>query len=443
MHHTSRFLAAFATSFVLLLWVASGASAETLGQALAAAWNNNPSMGAARLNASAARTDVDTAQAGWYPKLSLRGQLAHTHTDGTIAMFGAPSDFDANLDQASIALRLQQPIYEGGRLSAHIAASKNAAQAGQARTGARGAQVLLNAVTAYVDVVAAQQLMHIQNDNVDVIKRQLQAAQTALRHGEGTNTDVAQASSRLQAALAQRIRTQSELAQAKARYRQVIGHAPSALVMPTAVADLPPTLDRAKALAAHNDAVRAARYSARSASKRADVADAAVMPKVDLFAQVSRANEPQFGFEEMNDATIGLTVSIPIWNGGALRSKATAAQQRARAAMLKADAARDQARQQVISAWHEYAAAGAALGAEQARLDAAHTAATGVAAQHKYGERTLIDVLDAQQEVRNARAAVTQARRDRIVASYRLQAVTGQLSLAALVQAAAGAGASQ
>src|SRR5699024_2035906 len=142
------------------------------------------------------------------------------------------------------------------------------------------------------------------------------------------------------------------------------------LSMPTAIPDLPDSLDTARAMAVRNYQVRAARYSARSASKRADVANAATMPKVDLFAEVSRANEPQFGFEEMNDATVGLTVSIPIWNGGTLRSQAAAAHQRARAAMLKATAARDHARQRVVSAWHDYAAAGAALDADKARLAA-------------------------------------------------------------------------
>src|SRR5699024_1802995 len=234
-------------------------------------WHNNPNMGAARVQAGAARTDVETAQRGWYPQVSVEGQLAYAHTDGSMALGGAPGDFSANLDQASIALRVQQPLYEGGRLDADIAASQSAAQAGQARAGARGAQVLRHAVKAYVDVVAAQQLMQIQNDNVDVIKRQLQAARVALQHGEGTNTDVAQADSRLQAARAQRIRTQSQLAQAKAYYRMVVGREPGDLSMPSALPDLPDSLAAARAMAVQNYKVRAARYDARSADQRAEV----------------------------------------------------------------------------------------------------------------------------------------------------------------------------
>src|SRR5699024_339249 len=200
------------------------ARAETFDQALVAAWNSNPNMLAARANQHAAHSDLDTAQQGWYPQVGLEARLARNHTTGRISMFATPQDISADLNQASIALRVDQPLYQGGRLNARIAASTDTLAASQAQTHIRTASVLLNATKAYLNTIAAHKMLQIQDDNVAVIKHQLGAARDALQHGEGTQTDVAQAQSRLQAALAQRIRAQSQLAQMQALYRTVIGH---------------------------------------------------------------------------------------------------------------------------------------------------------------------------------------------------------------------------
>src|SRR5699024_5958439 len=154
-----------------------------------------------------------------------------------------------------------------------------------------------------LNTIAAHKMLQIQDDNVAVIKHQLNAARDALEHGEGTQTDVAQAQSRLQAARAQRIRAQSQLAQMQALYRTVIGHAPHDLAMPTVLRALPATLQQAKTLAKQNYRVRAATYNARAAGHNADVADAARMPKLSLFAEVQRAHQPQYGFDRLNGET--------------------------------------------------------------------------------------------------------------------------------------------
>ncbi len=424
-----------------LLAAGATARAETLDQALADAWRNNPRMQAARASESAAQSDLSAAKGGWYPKLGLEAQLARDHTTGTITFFTPPDSFNADLNQASLALRLDQPIYEGGRLSSQVSASKNAALSSRAQTGARGAQVLLNAVKAYLDVIAVQKLLQVQQDNVHVIEQQRKAAEDALNHGEGTKTDVAQAEARLNAAIAQRIRVQAKLAQVSAMYRTVIGHPPGTLAIPGQPPRLPATLAQAKALAGQNYRVRAARFNAQAASAQAEVAGAATMPRLGLFAEVRREREPQYGFDELNDEEVGLSLSFPIWRGGTLRAKTAAARERANAAALQVQATEDQARGRVVAAWHDYAAAGAAFNADRSRLTAARTAAGGVAAEHRHGERTLLDVLNAEQEVRNARAALIQARRDRIVAAYTLLAATGQLSAAKLGLAVADKGA--
>lgn len=416
----------------LLVGPAWSAQAETLHQALDYVSGHNARIAAARANHSAARHMVQAAQGGWYPHLGLTGKLARSHTSGTITFVRPKVDFSADLNQTAVALRLEQPIWKGGRLSARVSAAQRAALASRAHAHARTSQVLLRAVKAYLNVVAAQKLLAVQKDNVAVIRHQKQAARAALAHGEGTKTDVAQANSRLQAAIAQRIRAASQLAQARAVYRAVIGHAPGDLGLPATLPELPATLSRAKRLARHNYGVTASRFQARSAAARAQVADSATLPSVELFAEVRRENEPQFGFDELNDTVVGLSLSVPIWRGGSLRAKTAAARDRARAARLEVRARRDRALSRVVNAWHEYIATRAALRAIKARRAAARVAYAGVRAEHRHGERTLLDVLNAEQEVRDAESAFIQARRDRIVAAYALLAVTGQLNPATL-----------
>jgi outer membrane protein len=416
----------------LLLFVAVGARAETLHQALRDTWHNNPNLAAARAQQSAAEHDVRAARGGWYPKLGLSGQLARDHTSGRITLLNPPEDFSDNLNQASISLRLDQPIWEGGRLSSKISAAENASSASRAQTRASSSQVFLNAVKAYLNVVAAQKLLQVQKDNVKVIGRRKQAAKDALNHGEGTKTDVAQADSRLQAAVAQRIRAASKLAQMRALYRTVIGHDPRTLELPTKLPTMPATLMQAEHMASGNYRVKAAQFKAHSATAKADAAANAVMPKIGAFAEVRREREPQFGFQKLNDTMVGIRLSVPIWRGGSVRAKSAAARDKAHAAQLKATAASDSARREVVTAWHDYAATESSLVAIKSQLSAARTAYDGVKALHRHGERTLLDVLNAEQEVRNAEASKIQARRDRIVAAYTLEAAMGRLNREAL-----------
>ncbi|MDN5864992.1 MAG: TolC family outer membrane protein [Gammaproteobacteria bacterium] len=412
----------------LIAGMSAAARAETLNQALVDAWHNNSRIAAARANQSAARHSLRAAEGGWYPRLGLNGKLARDHTEGTITLFQPAMDFSADLNQATIALRLEQPLWEGGRLASRISAAKRSALASRAHVHARTAQVFLNAVKVYLDVVAAQKLLQVQKDNVAVIQRQKEAARAALDHGEGTRTEVAQADSRLQRAVARRIRAAAALARARALYRAVIGHEPDTLSLPATLPELPPTLTQAKRLASHNYGVKTARLQARSAAARAELADSAVMPSIRLFAEARRAREPQYGFQEVNDTMIGISLSVPIWRGGSLRARSAAAHDKAHAVGLEARAIQDHARSRVVASWHEYMATQAAMQAIEAQRTAARIAYDGVQAEYRHGERTLLDVLNAEQEVRSAEAALIQARRDRIVAAYALLAATGKLT---------------
>ncbi|HEX5314827.1 MAG TPA: TolC family outer membrane protein [Gammaproteobacteria bacterium] len=429
-----------AIALPVLLLASSFAGAETLRQALAYAWLHNPDLLAARATQTAAQSDIRAAKGAWYPQLALTGGIARDHESGEITFFPEPTTFDADLDQNRIALRLDQTLYQGGRIAADVSAARDEASAAHAQTRADESSVLLNVVRTYLGVVEAQAVLAVQERNIAVLHRQWEAARQSLAHGEGTRTDVAQAESRLQAGIAARIRAAANLAEMRAEYRAVVGHEPLATSLPTEAPALPASLQQAEALASENDYVAAARFTAEAAAAQADAAHGALYPSLGLYAEINRQNNPQFGFSTLTDREIGVDVSIPIWQGGSLRARSSAARARADSASFEARSASQQAEAQAASAWQDHLAAHSAIAATQAQLDAARIAFRGVEAEHRQGERTLLDVLNAEQEVRNGEVALVQTQRDNLLADYALLAATGSLSAAALHLAPPAAG---
>ena len=426
----TRFLAGLAMFAGVALGLNAGA--ETLDQALAAAYLNNPQLQAARAGQSAAQKDVSAARDRWFPQVSLSGGVGRNKTTGEITFLPGPP-FNATLDQSHIGVRVDQPIWEGGTISAGIHAAEDTASATHAMTRARESTVLLQAVKAYLGVVTAQAVLEVQTHNVQTLRKQLEAAQQSLKHGEGTRTDVAQARARMEGALAARTKAQSTLARAQADYRTVIGHdPPEALSLPQNLPRLPSSLQQATRLAEQNYPVVAARFNAQAANANVDSVRGKLMPKIGLYAEVVRNNNPQYGFARVTDREIGLSVSVPIWEGGAVRAQTAAARQRARQAELQTRATTDQARNQAVAAWQDYLAAESNVTSIKAELDAARIAYQGTRDEHRHGLRTLLDVLNALQEMRNAHVALLRARQDRIVAAYSLLAATGGLSAHAL-----------
>lgn len=408
------------------------ARAETLDQALADAYQNNPQLQAARAGQRAAQKDINAAKDGWYPKLALEAGAGRDKTTGEIPLFPGPP-FDQTLAQSHIGVRLDQPIWQGGTISDKVDAARDTASAVHAMTRAREASVLLQAVKAYLGVVTSQAVLKVQTHNVKTLRKQLDAAQQSLQHGEGTRTDVAQARSRLEGALAARIQAQSRLAQAQADYRTVIGHAPApGLVLPQNTPPLPGSLQQATELASRNYRVVAARFNAQAAHATADSVHGQLLPKIGLYAEVVRQNNPQYGFARVTNREIGVSISVPIWQGGAVRDQTAAARARAHEAELQTQATADQARNEAVAAWQNYMAENSTVSSFQAQLDAARIAYQGTRDEHRHGLRTLLDVLNAVQEMRNAQVALVRARGHRIVAAYALLAATGNLTARSL-----------
>ncbi len=411
-----------------LALLSGAAQAESLQAALAYTYLHNPLLEAARANESATQSDIQAAKSGWYPKLSLVGGLSRDNTSGTITFFPRPSNFSAILNQSRIALRVDQPLYAGGSLSARVSVAENAASALHASTRALESKILLRTVGAYLGVVEAKAALKVQTDNIRVLEHHLKAARDSLRHGEGTRTDVAQAQARLEGAIASRIAAVSGLAQARADYRAIVGQYPGILELPTGIPGLPTNLHQAETLATENYPVVAARFQAQAAADRVNVVNANLRPALDLYAEVNRESDPQYGFSIVENRVIGIRLSVPIWEGGAHWAQSAAARHRARAARLEIENARRSAVNRAVSAWQNYTGTLATVMAFRSQVEAARIAYLGVEQAHRHGERTLLEVLNAEQELRNARLALIRARAKRIRTGYALLAASGRLS---------------
>lgn len=422
---------------------AVAAHAGTLDDALVQAWRNNPSLAAERETLAAAANRVDAAHGGYYPQVKVFGGIGTSHNDVSfmpIPGFHLPLDEFA-LNTRQVGLEIDQAIYAGGKISSSVDAAQHLRDAEDAHLHAVEQAVLLSAAQAYMDVLQSEAVLNLEQSNENVLKQALDAAQARFDNGETTHTDVDEAKARLAGAQAAQIQAAGAVTAARANYERVVGSDPGALQQPAPLSGLPASQDQALALVDRNYAVLAAEAESAAAQSNVDIAESGQKPSLTLVGQVSQAHEPQFLFEKLDTRSIMLNLSWPLFAGGSLDAQTHAAKHEAASSQQQALDAHRQARDQVIGAWQAYQTATAGLAAIEAQITAAQSAYNGVLAEHKEGERTTLDVLNAEQELLNAQVNQVRAQRDETVAEYSLKAATGALTAAELRLPVSGAAA--
>jgi outer membrane protein len=412
------------------LTLSAGTSAATLEDALTQAWQNNPTLAAERESLAAAQNRVEEAQGGYYPQVKLFGGLGTSHNDVTfmaIPGFALPLD-EFSLNTREVGIEADQVLYAGGKVTGTVDIAKHMQDAEAAHMHGVEQGVLLDAAQAYMAVLEAQAVLALEQSNENVLKQALDAAQANFDNGEVTHTDVDEAKARLAGTQAARIQADGAVTAAIASYERVIGSEPADLQQPVALTGLPATQQDALGLAEHNFAVVSAQAQSAAAESNVDVAESGMKPSLTLVAQVSKANEPQFLFERLDTRSIMLNLSVPLYAGGSLTSQMHAAKHEAMSSEQQALDAQRQAKDQVIHAWQAYQTATAGLAAIQVEITAAQSAYDGVLAEYKEGERTTLDVLNAEQELLNAKVNQVKAQSDETVAEYSLKAATGALT---------------
>ncbi len=400
------------------------ALAQSLPDAMVTAYLNSPELASARADVYVLSERAVQARSGG--RLRVEGELSLQAVTQTNSGFGR------NFPNypTSVALNVVQPLYTGGQVENATEAAETRISEQEAILIATEQQVLLDAVTAFSNVRLGIELVSIARNNVRVLNEQLRAARERFEVGEVTRTDVEQARARLAAAHSRMAASEGALAVSHEAYRQVVGEYPSKLLPPPPLPDLPSDRDEAVAMALRNDpGVIAARLERKAISSDVRSAIGALLPQVSLQGRVSSEETFSDGLAGPERATIGIFVTIPFYTGGFNYSNVREAQAEALGASADIDTNLRAAVRNVGVSWSNLDVARASIRAGRLEVSAARLAFEGVQEEAKVGARTTLDVLDAEQEVLDARSSLVVSQRDEYVAAYSLLASVGKLTV--------------
>ncbi len=420
-----------AAATVLLLMIANPlpALADTIEAALVRAYQNNPQLNAQRAQVRATDENVPQALSGYRPKVAVTASAGYQYSD-TLSNFGTPIDFHGATAPTSVQASATQTVYNGNQTANKTRAAESQVSGAREALRVLEESVLLSAATIYMDYLRDAAIVEVNRSNVRVLEQTLKQTQDRFNVGEVTRTDVAQSEAQLAAGKTQLLAAEATLTTTQANFRRIIGNEPQALA-PGSPVDryLPRTLAGAVELSLiENPNVTAAMYGIDVNFLQVKVNEGALLPTVTVQASVLQQNNQNITSPRNFQAIALAQLSVPIYQGGAeysliRQSKETLAQQR-----LVLEQTRDQTRANTVTAWGQLVAGKAQVASAQAQVTASEVALNGVREEAKAGQRTTLDVLNAQQALVNARVALVTAQHDRVVASYSVLATIGRLS---------------
>ncbi len=402
------------------------AHGQTLNEALAAAYANSPVLRAERAGLRATDEQVPQALSNWRPTIDVTGDVKRSDTFGSNRNFGSK---DQIRTPRGVALNITQPVFRGLRTLAATREAENTVEAARARLMSTEQDVLLDAATAYMNVVRDQAVLDLEIGNEKVLRRQLQAARDRFEVGEVTRTDVSQAEARLAGATAERIKAEGDLVASRAVYRNVVGEAPRKLTAPAPPGGLPADREAALDLARddHPDVVSAL-FDERAARDKVKGVGGELLPTVSLNAKVRRDFETIATKSQFEEQSIGATLTMPLYQSGAVYSRLRQAKQTVGQERLEVAQARRDVVQGVTQAWEALQTARARIVSFTAQVRANEIALEGVKREAEVGARTVLDILDAEQELLGASVNLVGAQRDEVVAAFQLKAAVGRLT---------------
>src|SRR6476661_7752100 len=414
-------------------FAATAALGDSLPEALTKAYQTNPQLNAERARQRATDENVPQALAGYRPQIiaSLSGGLQAVRNllpDNTIQ--------SATLKPWTIGVTVTQTLFNGFKTAHSVRVAELQVQSGREALRNVGQGVLLDAVTAYSNVLANQSLVEAQRSNVAFLRETLGVTQKRLNAGDVTPTDTAQAEARLNRGLADLNAAEVALAISQATYSQVIGNAPT-MLRPAETVDRfgPRTRDDATGLAfREHPAVMAAGFDVDVASTSIRVAESSLMPSITVQGSASHASEtdPTISTLRTDQASVIGQLNQPIYDGGTAASQTRQAKEVASQSRLVLDQVRNQARTAAVGAWVANEGAKIAVAASESEVRAATVALEGVQKEAAGGQRTTVDVLNSQQDLISAKARLIGAQRDRVIASYTLLSAIGRLDVKTL-----------
>lgn len=422
--------------------LSGAARAETIEAALAKAYAANAQLEEQRAGVRVRDEDVPKAKTGWRPKasISINGGPQRTWTRQPAGLDQFHNRLHA-LDKYSGIPKngtasITQPIFDGGKTTSAVRQAESEVRAARENLRQSEQEALLNAATAYMNVLRDSAVVSLRKNNIAVLIEQLRVARDRAELGEVTTTDVAQAEAALAQARADHAAALGALENSVAVYVQTIGDKPERLAPAKKIDALLP-LDRAQAIETallDHPGVAAAQHQVDAAEQAVKVAESVLMPTAAVGAQIVQQYDSYLAYPgtKQLSAQIFGQLNIPLYQGGGEYSGVRQAKEQASQARLHVTVMQNAVRAGVIQAFSQFTTARAAVSFNEVAVRSAETALAGVRNEAAFGQRTTLDVLNAQQALLNARVNLVTAQRDRMVGSYALLAATGLLSASTL-----------
>ena len=418
---------------VALAMTGQGAAAETLDSALARAYAGNPTLNAQRAGQRANDENVPRALAGYRPQVSASASIGVSNISGTVGAARGEiggGGTSQTLIPGNAGLSVTQTLFNGFRTDNQTRQAESQVLGGRETLRNTEMTTLFSAAQAYMNVLADTATLELNRNNVEVLEEQLRQTRDRFNVGEVTRTDVAQAEARLAGARAQVSLAEANLRTSIATYRQVIGVEPRQLA-PGRPIDrfVPPTLTAAVEIGLmEHPAILSALHSVDAAEAQVKIAESSLYPTVSLSGNAAQVFDQQIANTRFFQGSIIGQVSVPLYQGGAEYAQIRQAKEQVGQARLQAELTRDQVRAGIVTAWGALEAAKARVIASQAQVQANEVALNGVREEARVGQRTTLDVLNAQQELLTARVSLIAAQRDRVVGSYQVVQTVGRLT---------------
>lgn len=410
----------------LSLFWHDGAKAQALGDALTAAYLNNPTLLGQRAKVRATDEQVPQALSNWRPSVEMTGSAGLRGVKNTVST----TDRGQHREPRSIAMTLTQPIFRGGRTLAATSSAENTVLSARQTLLGVEQEVLLKAATAYLDVFRDEAVLKLNINNEQVLKRQLEATRDRFEVGEITRTDVHQAEARLAGATADRIDAEGNLEASRAAYQNVVGiPAPRNLKHPAQPPGQVANLDEAvKTAVIANPSVLGAEFDKKALLDNVDEVQGELMPELNVSTEISRDLQSSGESGRIDSAEITLNLTIPLYQQGEVFSRVREAKQDVAEQIQIIDQARRDAIEDATRGWESLVTAKARVKSLKSQIDANVVALEGVEREAQVGSRTVLDVLDAEQELLDSRVAHVRAQRDELVAVFQLKEAMGKLT---------------
>lgn len=414
------------------------ASAETIIGALSKAYQNNSTLNSARAGARVTDEGVAIAKSGYRPTVTGSASIDYSSTRGPSAAFGG-ANTSTRLTTGGFGVQINQMLFDGFQTKNTVAAAEAqvAAQVESLRNTEEN--TLFTAAQAYMDVIRDRQIAAFTEQNLQAVTEQARAARSRLEVGEGTRTDVAQTDASRAAAIAKLSAARAQALSSAAIYHQIVGDEPGKLQAAKPLSKLlPSSIDTAIAIASNeHPAILATEHLVDAAGFSVKSAEGALLPQLSASAGVERDYRNASGAAAelagtsngySNSASIGATLTVPIYQGGRTSAQVRQSKEQLGQARIQVDVSRDQVRAAVTSAWTQYTAAKEGVDANRTAVSAAQLALNGVIEERNVGQRTTLDVLNAQSDVLTAKINLASSEHDVVVASYAILFAMGRLS---------------